>query len=191
MNNTLNRVAQVTSWIFGLILLALSLFVAAETVSRKLFNFSFQGADELGGYVLAVCGALSFTIALLQRAHIRIDLVHERLPAWAQAILNCLSAVSLGIMGLFLARYCWLVVRDTLEYGSTAPTAWATPMIYPQSVWYLCLLIFSVTSVLLALVAIRHLLTGNLAALNEDFKPKGVMEELDEELGDINRRQST
>lgn len=191
MSRTLQWISQVTSWVFGLILLALSLFVAAETLSRKLFNFSFQGADELGGYVLAVGGALSFTIALLQRAHIRIDIVHERLPTFVQAIMNWLSALSLGAMGVFLARYCWLVIRDTLDYGSTAPTAWATPMIYPQAVWYLCLLIFSVTSILLAVTATRHLLTGNLAALNEDFKPKGVMEELHEELGDIDRRQLT
>lgn len=187
----MHRVTQITSWVFGLILLALSLFVAAETLSRKLFNFSFQGADELGGYVLAVGGALSFTVALLQRAHIRIDILHERLPAPVQALLNWLSAICLGAMGLFLARYAWLVIRDTLDYGSTAPTAWATPMIYPQSVWYVCLLVFTFTSVALAIVATRHLLAGRLDALNRDFRPKGVMEELDEELGDIDRRQGS
>ena len=75
----MDRLGTVLSWVFGGLLVGLSAFVAAETVSRKLFNFSFQGADELGGYVLAIGGALSFTVALIERAHIRIDLIHLRL----------------------------------------------------------------------------------------------------------------
>ncbi len=184
----MNRFSHIVSWIFGLLLVALSLFIALETVSRKLFNHSFQGADELGGYVLAIGGALSFTVALIERGHIRIDLVHDKLPLRAQAALNWLSAISLAAMGLFLARYCWLVVRDTLEYGSTAPTAWATPMILPQGVWYGALLIFTVTSVWMAIVATRLFLSGDVKALNDEFKTKGSMDELAEELEDLKRR---
>lgn len=176
------------SWLFGLVLIAFALFVSAETVSRKVFNFSFQGADELGGYALAIGGALSFTIALLERGHIRIDLLHDKLGPRAQAVMNWLAAVSLAALGLFLARYCWLVIRDTLDYGSTAPTAWATPMIYPQSVWYASLLIFTATSLWLALKATRYLFSGNFTGLNQEFHPKGAMEELDEELSDLKRR---
>jgi TRAP-type C4-dicarboxylate transport system permease small subunit len=38
------------SLIFGLIFIGLSAVVTVETVLRKLFNVSIQGADELGGY---------------------------------------------------------------------------------------------------------------------------------------------
>lgn len=184
----MSLLTRVISWFFGLLLLGLSLFVAAETVSRKLFNFSFQGADELGGYVLAVGGALSFTVALLERGHIRIDLLHDRLGTPARALLNWLAVVSLAVFGLFLARYGWLVIRDTLDYGSTAPTAWATPMIYPQSVWYAGLLAFTLTSLWLALKASRYLLTRDVERLDREFHPKGALEELDEELADLRRR---
>ena len=184
----MNAFTHIISWLFGLVLISLSLFVTAETVSRKLFNFSFQGADELGGYALAIGGALSFTITLLERGHIRIDLLHDRLGPRAQAMLNWLAAISLAALGLFLAWYCWLVIRDTLEYGSTAPTAWATPMIYPQTIWYACLLIFTAASLWLALKASRYLFTGNVARLNQEFHPKGTLEELVEELSDIKRR---
>lgn len=178
----------VVSWLFGLLLIALSFFVAAETMSRKLFNFSFEGADELGGYVLAIGGALSFTVALLERGHIRIDLVYDRLPNTWKAILNWLAMISLAVMGLFLGRYCWPVIRDTLDYGSTAPTAWATPMIYPQSIWYAALLSFTVASLLLAFKASRLLFSGKITELNESFHPKGALEELDDELSDLKQR---
>lgn len=184
----MNRFSHIVSWFFGLLLVALSLFIALETVSRKLFNHSFQGADELGGYVLAVGGALSFTVALIERGHIRIDLVHDHLTPKVQAVLNWFAALSLAIMGLFLARYCWLVVRDTVEYGSTAPTAWATPMIYPQGVWYGALLIFTATSVWLAVVATRTFFSGDIEKLNEEFHTKSALDELEEELEDLKRR---
>lgn len=185
----MQKVSLVLSWLFGLALISLSLFVTAETIARKLFSHSFQGADELGGYVLAIGGALSFTVCLIERGHIRIDLIHDLMPASVQAVLNWLAAMLLAGFGLFLAYYCWLVVRDTLAYNSTAPTAWATPMIYPQSIWYACLLSFSMTSFILAVLATRRLLAGDFERLNRDFHPKGALEELEDEISDIKSRR--
>ena len=184
----MHRFSLTVSWLFGLLLVALSLFVALETVSRKLFNHSFQGADELGGYVLAIGGALSFSVALIERGHIRIDLVHEKLGPKTQAVLNWLASVSLAAMGLFLARYCWIVVIDTVEYGSTAPTAWATPMVYPQGVWYGAMLIFTGLSLWMAVSATRLLLKGDIDGLNKEFHTKSAKEELEDELEDLRRR---
>lgn len=45
-----DRVEGALAMLFGLIFLVLSAIVSIETISRKLFNFSLQGADELGGY---------------------------------------------------------------------------------------------------------------------------------------------
>ena len=184
----MNTFSHVVSWLFGILLVALSGFVAMETVSRKLFNHSFQGADELGGYVLAIGGALSFAVALIERGHIRIDLLHNKLSPRIQAFLNWLAYVSLAAFGLFLARYCWLVIRDTLEYGSTAPTAWATPMIWPQGVWYAAMLIFTGVSVYTAAIATKLLISGDIERLNDEFHTKSVMEELAEELEDLQQR---
>lgn len=184
----MNTFSHVVSWLFGILLVALSAFVALETVVRKIFNHSFQGADELGGYVLAVGGALSFSVALIERGHIRIDLLHTRLNPRVQAFLNWVAYMSLAAFGLFLARYCWLVIVDTVEYGSIAPTAWATPMIYPQATWYAAMLIFTGISVWTAISATRLLLSGDIDTLNAEYHSKSVMEELEEELEDLHQR---
>ena len=184
----MERVVGILSAVFGWMFLALSVLVAAETLSRKLLNFSFQGADELGGYALAVGSSLAFTVALVERAHIRIDLLHERLPVRVQAALNWLSIVLMAALGLILVRYCWLVIKDTLAYGSTAPTPWTTPLIWPQSVWYATLAVFALVAVWLAVRATRLLLAGRIDALNRDFHPKGALEELSDELEDLERR---
>jgi len=181
-------VVTITSAVFGWMFLALSVLVALETLSRKLFNFSFQGADELGGYALAVGSSLAFTVALIERAHIRIDLLHEHLPARVQALLNWISIVLLAALGLFLVRYGWLALRDTIAYGSTAATPWATPLIWPQSAWYASLSVFALVAVWLAVRATRLLIRGEITALNRDFHPKGALEELKDELQDLARR---
>ncbi len=108
-----------------------------ETVSRKVFNVSLQGADELGGYALAVGSTIAFSLALMGRNHIRVDVFHEKFPRGLQAALNWLSIVSLAALGVVhrLGRVQG-ASATRWQYGSTAQTPWATPLIWPQSVWY-------------------------------------------------------
>ena len=184
----MNRFVTVLSTLFGYMFIALSFLVAGETILRKVFNMSIQGADELGGYALAVGSSLAFAIALAGRSHIRIDLIHRFLPKGLQAGLNWLSTLLMALFALLLAWVCYTVVRDTLNYGSTAATPWATPLIYPQSVWYAALLLFTLVAVILALRATYLLFTRQLETLNEEFHPKGAIEELQEEIEDAVKR---
>lgn len=180
--------ARFASWAFGLSLVALSFFVALETICRKLLNFSFEGADELGGYVLAIGSSLAFTVALVDRAHVRIDFLHRKLPATVRSILDWLSIVSLALFGAFLAYVGYFVITDTLTYGSVAPTPWATPIIYPQAGWYAGYILFAVVAVGLALYATGLLLRGRFDALSEHFDPMGVDQEVKKELANVQVR---
>lgn len=184
----MKRVELILSCLFGYMFLALSFFVTAETIVRKVANFSFQGADELGGYTLAVGSSLAFTIALIGRAHIRIDLLYARFPRSMQALMNWLSAVLLAGFGLLLVKVTYKVVVDTVDYGSTAPTSWATPLIYPQGAWFVALCIFCIVACFYAVRASRLFFGGNLDKLNDEFHPKGAIEELVEEIEDLSLR---
>ena len=115
----MDRLALWLSRLFGWSFLFLSGFVALETLLRKIFNISLQGADELGGYVLAAGASLAFVVAMIERAHIRIDVVHTRLPLRVQAALDWLSMLSLAVLGFFFLYVGWFVVADTVRYGST------------------------------------------------------------------------
>jgi TRAP-type C4-dicarboxylate transport system permease small subunit len=171
--------------LFGIVFLGLSFLVTVETVLRKAFNFSLQGAAELGGYALAVGSAIGFALAITSRSHIRVDVFHERFPRAMQAFMNWLSAVALAALAVFLVGVCWRVVAKTVEYGSAAQTPWATPLIYPQSIWYAALVAFAVYAVVHALHACRLYFTGKTEALLVEFHPKSAKEELKEELEDL------
>jgi TRAP-type C4-dicarboxylate transport system permease small subunit len=174
-----DRIETLLATVFGGIFLGLSVVVAVETISRKLFNVSVQGADELGGYALAVGSTIAFSLALMGRNHIRVDVFHDRFPRAMQAALNWLS----------IAWIAFKVIGDTLQYGSTAQTPWATPLIWPQSVWYAGLVVFALVAIGYAVRATLLLLTNRMDTLNHDFHPKSTKEELKEELEDLAQRQ--
>ena len=184
-----DRIETLLATVFGGIFLGLAVVVAVETVSRKLFNVSLQGADELGGYALAVGSTIAFSLALMGRNHIRVDVFHDKFPRGLQAALNWLSIVSLAAFGAFIAWIAFKVIGDTLQYGSTAQTPWATPLIWPQGVWYAGLVTFALVAAGYALRATLLLATSRIDTLNHDFHPKSAKEELKEELEDLAQRQ--
>lgn len=184
----MDKLATLVSRLFGWALLFLSGFVALETVLRKLFNTSLQGADEMSGYILAFGSSLAFIVAMIDRAHIRIDVLHARFPVRLQALIDWLSVISLGVLGLFFLYVGWFVISDTLAYGSTAATPWRTPLIWPQSAWYAGLAVFALCSFVMAARATRLFLAGRHQELAREFNPKTADEELSEELSQIRER---
>jgi TRAP-type C4-dicarboxylate transport system permease small subunit len=184
------HIENVLAWVFGTTFLALAAVVTVETISRKVFNISLQGADELGGYALAVGSTIAFSLALMGRNHIRVDVFHGMMPARVQAFMNWFSIVTMAGFGIFVAWVATKVITDTMEYGSTAQTPWATPLIWPQSVWYAGLVIFALVATGYALRATGLLASRRIDTLNHDFHPKSAKEELKEELDDLAQRQA-
>ena len=185
------RLEQFLGTVFGLVFLGLAVVVTVETVTRKLFNVSLQGADELGGYALAVGATFGFSIALLGRTHVRVDVLHDKLPTWVQGGLNWLSAISLAALALLLAYLAWFVIQDTQAYKSVAQTPWATPLVVPQTAWLVGLIIFAVIALGSAIYATSLLLKGQLHLLDRDFGPRSTKNDVADELDDIRARGLT
>jgi TRAP-type C4-dicarboxylate transport system permease small subunit len=176
--------------LFGLIFVGLSLVVTVETIVRKVFNVSLQGADELGGYSLAFGATIAFSLAVMGRSHIRVDVFHDHLPLWLQRVLNWLSIVSIAAFAILLAVLAWFVLEDSRSYQSVSQTPWATPLSWPQGAWMLGLLMFAMVSTAFALRATWLLVTGRSKALSHEFGPRSTKEEVEEELEDLKNRST-
>lgn len=184
----MKRFESVAATAFGVVFLVLALAVAVESISRKVFSISLQGVDELGGYCLAIGGSLSFTVALLARAHIRIDILHDYFPRALRIVLNVLSVITLAISAGALTWMAWVAFSDSVLFHSSAQTPWATPLRYPQGLWVAALGTFFVTA-LVQLVRVAMLLgASRLDAVDHEFSPRGAKEEVAEELEDIKSR---
>lgn len=184
----MRRIEAVFANVFGIIFLVLSFVVTVETLARKVFNYSIQGADELAGYSLAIGSTIAFSLALAGRNHIRVDVFHELFPRAAKAALNWISILLLAAMAVLFVAVSWRVVSETLLYRSTAQTPWATPLIYPQALWYAGLVLFMLAALGFATRATWLLAKGRIDQLNEEFHPKSAKEELKEEVEDVQRR---
>lgn len=185
----MHRLEALLAGIFGVIFLALSAVVTVETLARKLFNYSLQGADELGGYSLAIGSTIAFSLALMGRNHIRVDVFHEMFPRRVKAALNWLSIVLLAGVAVLFVAVSFRVLSESLEYRSTAQTPWATPLILPQSLWYAGLVIFALVGIGYATRASWLYFGGHIDLLNRDFHAKSTKEELKEELEDFAQRR--
>jgi len=179
---------RLASNIFGVMMLALALLVTVETLVRKIWSISIGGVDELAGYSIALGAPLAFAVTLLDRSHIRINLVYlfmrPRLKAW----MDFLSVASIAILSVFLFAFTVKTVLETQTYQSLAQTPWATPLIYPQALWLVAMVVFLLPALWLPVKAGRMLWGGQTQALSETFGPDTPEQELKAELEDLKRR---
>jgi TRAP-type C4-dicarboxylate transport system permease small subunit len=187
----MKKLEALAASIFGLAFLVLAVAVTAETIMRKVFNQSLQGVDELGGYILALAGTMSLSVALVARAHIRIDIVHEHLPKAVRWPLNVIASVSIFVCALALVRMAWFAYDESSVLGATAQTPWATPLKYPQALWTLALAVFVVVCAFEVFAIAKLLFKGDTHTIDRNYGPRTAREELEDELADLKARGVT
>lgn len=158
---------------------------------RKFFSYSLGGIDELGGYAIAIAAPLAFTVALVENSHIRINQITSLMPRTAQALLNGLSAISMALLAGYFFYFTVDTVMDTRIYQSIAQTPWATPLIYPQTVWLIAMASFPIAAIVFAVRAILLMSRGDWHMVNRLFGPVSAQQELQAELDDLRKREGT
>jgi TRAP-type C4-dicarboxylate transport system permease small subunit len=181
----LENITSLLVVICGWWLVAFSLASCFEMVARRLFQFSLQGVDEIGGYTLAVTSAIGFSYTLITRGHTRIDFLVSRFPEKTRAVLNCVAMVTLAAVVLFAAFRGWNVLSETIEFQSTATTPLQTPLWIPQSMWYVGVVLFAVIALYLAAHSVWLLVRGEAAEVNRYYGPQTLEEEIESEAGDV------
>ena len=166
-------------------LILFSLASCFEMVSRKLFQFSLQGIDEIGGYTLAVTSAIGFSYTLITRGHTRIDFLVSKMPVPARAALNFVAMLTLALLGAFALYRGWDVLSESIEFQSTATTPLQTPLWIPQVIWFTGYAMFALISTYLAAHCGWLLLRGRTTELNKLYGPQTLEEEIESEAGDV------
>lgn len=181
---TLNRTVEFFTLASGWWLLLIALATCIEMVTRKLFNFSLQGVDEIGGYTLAVTSALGFSYTVMARGHTRVDFLLSRLPVPLRATMNALAMISLSALSLFAVYRAFDVLSESIEFQSHSTSPLQTPMWMPQSLWFFGYVLFALAASGMAVHA-TMLLFSDHARLNEVYGPPTLEEEIESETGGI------
>lgn len=187
-----DRVVTMAALAAGYALLAQAAMTAVEIVARKLFSFSFQGVDELGGYGLAITASLGFGFATLHRAHTRVDILLRVLAPRLRAVLHVMASTVLLFIALCMLWYSQSSLGETLLYGSVANSPLQTPLWIPQTLWLAGFVVFTASAAIMAFRAAALLYRGEIAILDREFGPPSLEDEISpfEEPSDTGRKGS-
>ena len=120
----------------GIVLLGAVVLIMTEVLGRQFPAMRVGGADELSGYVMAAIATWGFSYALVERAHVRIDLIHNRLPVMGRAVLDIIALASVLLVAVLVAWHAYDVLAKSLARGSRSNTPLGVPLWMPQIVWF-------------------------------------------------------
>lgn len=186
ISQTIAPAARFATLACGWVVLGYAIALSLEVLGRKLFNTSFKGIDELGGFVLAISAAIGASYTMAQRSHTRVDVFLVRFPRAVQRVLNTLGMATFAFFATFAAWRGISVLMETLEFKSSAPNL-ELPLWIPQSAWVLGLVLLACISLAYAGHAL-YLLVGRRPELNAWYGPTSAQEELEAELAELKAR---
>jgi TRAP-type mannitol/chloroaromatic compound transport system permease small subunit len=155
---TLNR------WIalaIGLGLLGCVGYILLEIVLRRSGQ-SLGGTTEITGYVMAIATAWGMGYALLELAHVRIEILRGRMGRWGRAVIDLAAMLATASVVSLIAWRAWPVLERSIQNNSRANTVLETPLWIPQSLWFAGWAWFALMAVAVSLIAISLMLQGRL-----------------------------
>ena len=178
------RIARAGAWFGGALLIAAALLVGVEVVIRKVFSLSVGGADELAGYALAISTSWALAFTLLERAHIRIDSLYVHLPVRLCALLDIAGLLLLITFFGLITWYGYGVFQTSYSLGARSMSPLGTPLLLPQLLWVLGLVMFLAIALLLLVRALVALVAGDLATVRRLVGSRTLSEEVAAEIGE-------
>lgn len=180
--------ARLCCIIAGWALLLMAFAATIEMLSRKFLNVSFQGLDEIGGYMMAGVSAVGFAYALVTRSHMRVTLLFPYVPFWVHSILNVLAMVTLAAMAMFCAYRGYYEVAESVSTLKRSNTPLQAPLWIPQLIWFFGMVVFAVGTLLTAAHALQ-LAFSNTPLLNRLYGPQTLEEEISTEVSQAEQRE--
>jgi TRAP-type C4-dicarboxylate transport system permease small subunit len=169
---------HVAGWGF----IACSGLITFDVVARKILGFSSQATTELSGYALAFGIAWGLAHTLSMRAHVRIDLLINRLPPRVRQWLHLLSLLGLTIFAAVLTKAAVDLVEESLLFGATDISVLRTPLSLPQGLWAFGLGLFALLCALMLVEGLLLVLAGRGAEAEALLHARSYDEEAAEAL---------
>lgn len=188
VRRALERLGRVMSAIGGWMYVVCAVFVTFDVLARQFLGFSSKTTTEITGYMLAFGISWSLAHALTERAHIRIDVLVNRLPLGPRKYLHALALILLAVFGVFIAWAALSMVEESQMFHATDTSAMAIPLVLPQGLWAFGIVVFAVLVLVLCLEIALLLLRNDGAAVDRLLGPRTFHDETAETLEAIGLR---
>ncbi|MEI8304107.1 MAG: TRAP transporter small permease [Burkholderiales bacterium] len=151
--------------------------IGFDVLARRLLGFSTEATGELTGYLLAAGMTLGLGGTLLERGHVRIDVLVQRLPLAARVWLHLGALLALLVAVGFMAFGAVSLALDSWQLGATDLSGLRTPLALPQGVWAAGFLLMGLAAVALACRSVALLLRGQRQALEAGLAARTDLDE--------------
>jgi len=118
------RIHQVSAGLNGVsaATIALIMLLTCADVVLRLFGRPIPGTYELVGYFGAVIVAFAMAWTSVERGHIAVEMLVDRLPRRARHVVEALGAAAGAALFGLLAWQCRIYAADLMESGEVSPT---------------------------------------------------------------------
>jgi TRAP-type C4-dicarboxylate transport system permease small subunit len=182
LTRAVTRMAAVMAYLAGWNYLACAALITFDVVGRSLLGFSSAATVEISSYMLACGIAWSLAHTLARRAHIRVDVLVNRMRLRSRAWLHVLSLALLAGFAGFIAWAGWQVLEESMLFDAHDNSALRIPMDIPQGIWAFGLLAFLVMSLVLLLESSLALAFGRVEEVDALLGSRSVDDETQEAL---------
>ncbi len=160
--DTLRRLNRGIALAIGLGLLGCAGFVLLDIILRQV-GTSFGGTEEIAGYAMALATSWGMGYALLELAHVRIDLLRVRTGQFVRSLFDLFAMVLMSAVIVTVAVKAWPVLERSITNSSTANTPLETPLAWVQTPWFAGWVWFAAMSCLVTLAALSLIVKGRFA----------------------------
>lgn len=175
------RLSRVAVWIGGALMVASVFLIGVDVISRKFFQLSTNGSNELSGYAFAISTSWALAFTMLQRINVRVDVLYRLLPVRLTALLDWLSVVAMGVFLGYVTYYGVRVAETSWSRDAMANTTLGTPLWIPQGLWAIGLVWMSIVLLLMLVRASIALVTGDIPLVKALCGQRSSEEEAREE----------
>lgn len=139
MKKALEWLNVALKWVFKalhlfsqVVMLAVTLIVCAQVVSRKVFHYSILWSEEVTLLLMVWITFISMALGVAKDIHIRIELFYNMYPSPIKKFCQWLGYAVALFVGVVLMVYGGRLIKFTLH--STLPTTkWPSFMLYLMS----------------------------------------------------------
>jgi TRAP-type C4-dicarboxylate transport system permease small subunit len=174
--------ATIMGYVAGWGFILCAAFITFDVLARRFFGFSSQSTTEVTGYALAFGISWALGHTLTARAHVRIDVLINRLPAAIRYPLHLLSLAALAGFIAFVAWGAYGLVDESLLFGATDISLLRTPLWLPQGLWAGGIALFLLLIVLMLVESTLLVLAGRGGEAEAQLRTRSYDEEAKEAL---------
>ncbi|MEM8950894.1 MAG: TRAP transporter small permease subunit [Pseudomonadota bacterium] len=119
----IDRITRAAGKLGTLLLLALIALVGWNVAGRYVVGGGSVALQELEWHLLAPVAILGITLLVLEKGHVRVDMVYDRMPERAQTWLDLISMICGIVMAVLFIKYSIGFVESSwsLREGSADP----------------------------------------------------------------------